>query len=65
MDWVFVTSFFCSFLYALCSQRMKDIYFLIFVGEIVAATVLAGELSLVGALAAGHLARAHQELGRG
>ena len=31
-------------------------------GEIVAATVLAGELSLVGALAAGHLARAHQEL---
>jgi len=34
-------------------------------GEIVASTVLAGELSLVGALAAGHLARAHQELGRG
>ena len=34
-------------------------------GEIVAATVLAGELSLVGALGAGHLARAHQELGRG
>ena len=33
--------------------------------EIVAGTVLAGELSLVGALAAGHLARAHQELGRG
>ena len=33
--------------------------------EIVASTVLAGELSLVGALAAGHLARAHQELGRG
>ena len=33
--------------------------------EIVAATVLAGELSLLGALAAGHLARAHQELGRG
>ena len=33
--------------------------------EIVAVTVLAGELSLVGALAAGHLARAHQELGRG
>ena len=32
--------------------------------EIVVATVLAGELSLVGALAAGHLARAHQELGR-
>jgi hydroxymethylglutaryl-CoA reductase (NADPH) len=33
--------------------------------EIVAGTVLAGELSLLGALAAGHLARAHQELGRG
>ena len=33
--------------------------------EIVASTVLAGELSLVGALAAGHLARAHKELGRG
>jgi hydroxymethylglutaryl-CoA reductase (NADPH) len=33
--------------------------------EIVAGTVLAGELSLVGALAAGHLARAHKELGRG
>lgn len=33
--------------------------------EIVAVTVLAGELSLMGALAAGHLARAHQELGRG
>jgi hydroxymethylglutaryl-CoA reductase (NADPH) len=33
--------------------------------EIVAGTVLAGELSLMGALAAGHLARAHQELGRG
>ena len=33
--------------------------------EIVASTVLAGELSLLGALAAGHLARAHQELGRG
>ena len=32
--------------------------------EIVASTVLAGELSLVGALAAGHLARAHKELGR-
>ena len=32
--------------------------------EIVIATVLAGELSLVGALAAGHLARAHKELGR-
>jgi len=33
--------------------------------EIVAGTVLAGELSLVGALSAGHLARAHKELGRG
>ena len=32
--------------------------------EIVVATILAGELSLIGALAAGHLARAHQELGR-
>ena len=32
--------------------------------EIVVATVLAGELSLIGALAAGHLAKAHQELGR-
>ncbi|MCL2114828.1 MAG: hydroxymethylglutaryl-CoA reductase (NADPH) [Methanobrevibacter sp.] len=32
--------------------------------EIVIATVLAGELSLVGALAAGHLARAHKDLGR-
>jgi hydroxymethylglutaryl-CoA reductase (NADPH) len=33
--------------------------------EIVAGTVLAGELSLMGALAAGHLARAHKDLGRG
>ena len=33
--------------------------------EIIAAGVLAGELSLIGALAAQHLARAHQELGRG
>lgn len=33
--------------------------------EIVGGTVLAGELSLLGALAAGHLARAHKELGRG
>jgi len=33
--------------------------------EVVAATVLAGELSLLGALAAGHLARAHKDLGRG
>lgn len=32
--------------------------------SIVAGIVLAGELSLVGALAAGHLARAHKELGR-
>jgi hydroxymethylglutaryl-CoA reductase (NADPH) len=33
--------------------------------EIVAAGVLAGELNLLGALAAGHLARAHKSLGRG
>jgi hydroxymethylglutaryl-CoA reductase (NADPH) len=33
--------------------------------EIIAAAVLAGELSLLGALAAQHLARAHQQLGRG
>ncbi len=33
--------------------------------EIVAATVLAGEISLLGAQAAGHLAHAHKELGRG
>jgi hydroxymethylglutaryl-CoA reductase (NADPH) len=33
--------------------------------EILAGAVLAGELSLMGALAAGHLARAHKELGRG
>ncbi|AEM39438.1 3-hydroxy-3-methylglutaryl Coenzyme A reductase [Pyrolobus fumarii 1A] len=33
--------------------------------EIVAATVLAGELSLLAALAAGHLAKAHIKLGRG
>jgi hydroxymethylglutaryl-CoA reductase (NADPH) len=32
--------------------------------EIIAAAVLAGEISLVGALAARHLARAHAELGR-
>lgn len=32
--------------------------------SLVASIVLAGELSLVGALAAGHLARAHKELGR-
>lgn len=33
--------------------------------EIIGVTVLAGELSLIAALSAGHLARAHQELGRG
>lgn len=33
--------------------------------EIIAATSLAGELSLLSALAAGHLARAHEKLGRG
>ncbi|MBC7085831.1 MAG: hydroxymethylglutaryl-CoA reductase (NADPH) [Methanomethylovorans sp.] len=33
-------------------------------GEIVAAGVLAGEISLIAAQAAGHLARAHAELGR-
>jgi len=32
--------------------------------EIIAASVLAGEISLIGALAAGHLAKAHAELGR-
>ncbi len=32
--------------------------------SIVASIVLAGELSLVGALSAGHLARAHKQLGR-
>lgn len=32
--------------------------------EIVAATVLAGELSTLGAQAAGHLGKAHKELGR-
>jgi hydroxymethylglutaryl-CoA reductase (NADPH) len=32
--------------------------------EIVAVTVLAGELSILSALAAGHLGKAHQELGR-
>ncbi len=32
--------------------------------EIVISTVLAGELSLIGAISAGHLAKAHQELGR-
>lgn len=33
--------------------------------EIIIATVLAGEISLVSALAAGHLAKAHKDLGRG
>ncbi|WP_342677621.1 hydroxymethylglutaryl-CoA reductase (NADPH) [Methanofollis sp. UBA420] len=33
--------------------------------EIIGAGVLAGELSLLGALAANHLARAHKQLGRG
>ncbi len=33
--------------------------------EIVASGVLAGELSLLGALGAQHLARAHKQLGRG
>ena len=33
--------------------------------EIIGSAVLAGELSLMGALAAQHLARAHQQLGRG
>lgn len=33
--------------------------------EIIASGVLAGELSLLGALAAQHLAKAHKELGRG
>ncbi len=33
--------------------------------EIVASTVLAGEINLVAAIAAGHLARAHERLGRG
>jgi hydroxymethylglutaryl-CoA reductase (NADPH) len=33
--------------------------------EIIGAAVLAGELSLLGAQAAHHLARAHQQLGRG
>lgn len=32
--------------------------------EIIASAVLAGELSLIGALGAGHLARAHKKLGR-
>jgi hydroxymethylglutaryl-CoA reductase (NADPH) len=32
--------------------------------EVIAAGTLAGELSLMGALAASHLASAHEELGR-
>lgn len=32
--------------------------------EIIASAVLAGELNLIGALGAGHLARAHKKLGR-
>ena len=32
--------------------------------EIVISTVMAGELSLIAAISAGHLAKAHQELGR-
>ncbi|NVM53555.1 MAG: hydroxymethylglutaryl-CoA reductase (NADPH) [Candidatus Helarchaeota archaeon] len=34
-------------------------------GEIITAAALAGEISLCGALAAGHLASAHEKLGRG
>lgn len=34
-------------------------------GEIIAAAALAGEISLCGALAAGHLASSHERLGRG
>jgi hydroxymethylglutaryl-CoA reductase (NADPH) len=33
--------------------------------EIIAATALAGEISLLAALAAGHLAQAHIRLGKG
>ncbi|MEM1633082.1 MAG: 3-hydroxy-3-methylglutaryl-CoA reductase, partial [Sulfolobales archaeon] len=32
--------------------------------EIIAAAVLAGEVNLIAAIAAGHLARAHEKLGR-
>jgi hydroxymethylglutaryl-CoA reductase (NADPH) len=32
--------------------------------ELVAVTVLAGEISTIGAQAAGHLGKAHSELGR-
>lgn len=34
-------------------------------GQIIGAAVLAGELSLIAALSVGHLAEAHQKLGRG
>ena len=43
-----------------CSGGDKALKF----AEIVGGAVLAGELSLMGALAAGHLAKAHSELGR-
>lgn len=43
-----------------CSGGGKALKF----AEIVGGAVLAGELSLIGALAAGHLAKAHSELGR-
>lgn len=43
-----------------CSGSGKALKF----AEIVGGTVLAGELSLIGALASGHLAKAHAELGR-
>ena len=33
--------------------------------EVTAALLLAGELSIIGALCAGHFARAHQSLARG
>ncbi|HIP84531.1 MAG TPA: hydroxymethylglutaryl-CoA reductase (NADPH) [Methanothermococcus okinawensis] len=43
-----------------CSGSGKALKF----AEIVGGAVLAGELSLLGALASGHLARAHAQLGR-
>ncbi|GBF36238.1 MAG TPA: hydroxymethylglutaryl-CoA reductase (NADPH) [Methanothermococcus okinawensis] len=43
-----------------CSGSGKALKF----AEIVGGAVLAGELSLLGALASGHLARAHMQLGR-
>ncbi|WP_459201627.1 hydroxymethylglutaryl-CoA reductase (NADPH) [Methanococcus sp. CF] len=43
-----------------CAGAEKAVKF----AEIAGAVVLAGELSLIGALAAGHLAKAHSELGR-